>query len=140
MNRLNEVKFLAKLINNSIDLKLFNICVRNPDTNKALNELFSFISDQIFSNLIALTLSDDYGYEPCPLELSWIATVCTQLRSLHLSREYRCGFHEYAIIQIVRNSKYLQNSTLHGCVCKTVLMTVIATNCSVFDYTQHKLE
>jgi hypothetical protein len=130
VNRLKKVRFLVMLINKSIDLKLLDISASNSYTDNALNELLSLISNQILSGVTDLTISDEYRkHAHGTLNLSRIHIACTQLRSLRLLREYRCGFHENAIIQIVRNNKYLQNFTLHGCVCKTVLMTAISMNC-----------
>jgi hypothetical protein len=128
---------MAKLINKSIHVKVLKVIDFDEEfkikEKTSLNELFSLVSDLTLSRLTALTILGGRRKSfQNPLDLSKIASVCTELRSLSVLKVNN-GMNEHTLIQIIQNNKHLQRLTVRGCDCKTTLMRAIIEYCAELE-------
>jgi hypothetical protein len=129
---------VAKLTNQMIQLKdltVYDYCpslsVYTGKTTRrtSLKTFFSLVSGHILSGLTALTIVGEHRDQP---DLSKVASACSQLRSLSLSK-YDGEINEHTALKIIQNNKHLQRLELKGCNCKTALMRAIKEYCAKLE-------
>jgi hypothetical protein len=139
IDKLKNLNHVAMLMNKMNHLKVLTVndFEHEPKTRRmtktTLNKFFSLVSDHILYGLNKLTILGQYRESfQNPLDLSKVATICTQLRCLSVLK-WNNGINEHTLIQIIQNNKQLQRLTLDGCDCKTALMRTIKQSCEVLE-------
>jgi hypothetical protein len=105
----------------------------NRTAGTSLKTFFSLVSGDILSGLTALTIIGEHRESfQNPLDLSKIASACSQLRSLSVSK-WNNGINEHTLVQIIQTNKQLQRLTLKGCDCRTAVMRAISESCAELE-------